>query len=79
MNELRTHIIVDPEIRFGKPCIKGTRITVCDILQWLSTGMTEQEIIADYPELQETNIRAALAFAAERDAMTKVVAHETVA
>jgi uncharacterized protein (DUF433 family) len=79
MNELRKHIVIDPEIRFGKPCIKGTRITVGDILQWLSAGMTEHEIIADYPELQETYIRAALAFAAERDAMTKVIAHETVA
>jgi len=79
MNELMAHIVVDPEIRFGKPCIKGTRITVGDILQWLSTGMTEQEIIADYPELEETHIRAALAFAAERDAMTKVITHETVA
>jgi uncharacterized protein (DUF433 family) len=68
MNELRTHIVIDPEIRFGKPCIKGTRITVGDILQWLSGGMTEQEIISDYPELQRTHIRAALAFAAERDA-----------
>ena len=67
MHELRTQIVVDPEIRFGKPCIKGTRITVGDILQWLSGGMTEQEIIEDYPELQKTHIRAALAFAAERD------------
>jgi uncharacterized protein (DUF433 family) len=79
MNELREFIVVDPEIRFGKPCIKGTRITVGDILQWLSGGMTEQEIISDYPELQITHIRAALAFAAERDAMTKVVVHEAVA
>jgi uncharacterized protein (DUF433 family) len=79
MNELREYIVVDPEIRFGKPCIKGTRITVGDILQWLSGGMTEQEIITDYPELQITHIRAALAFAAERDAMTKVVVHEAVA
>ena len=79
MNELREYIVVDPEIRFGKPCIKGTRITVGDILQWLSGGMTEQEIIADYPELQITHIRAALAFAAERDAMTKVIVHEAVA
>ena len=79
MNELRKHIIVDPEIRFGKPCIKGTRITVGDILQWLSGGMTEQEIVTDYPELQIIHIRAALAFAAERDAMTKVVVHEAVA
>ena len=79
MNELRTYIGIDPEIRFGKPCIKGTRITVGDILQWLSGGMTEQEIIEDYPELQIIHIRAALAFAAERDAMTKVVVHEAVA
>ena len=66
MNELRTHIVVDNEIRFGKPCIKGTRITVGDILQWLSAGMSEQEIITDYPELQQIHIKAALAFAAER-------------
>jgi len=79
MYELRTHIVVDPEIRFGKPCIRGTRITVGDILQWLSGGMTEQEIIEDYPELQKAHIRAALAFAAERDTITKVVAHEVVA
>jgi uncharacterized protein (DUF433 family) len=79
MNELRAHIVINPEIRFGKPCIKGTRITVGDILQWLSGGMTEQEIIEDYPELQTAHIKAALAFAAERDVMTKVVVHETVA
>ena len=79
MNELRAYIVVDPEIRFGKPCIKGTRITVGDVLQWLSGGMTEQQILADYPELQSIHIRVALAFAAERDAMTKVLVHETVA
>ena len=79
MTELRNHIVIDNEIRFGKPCIKGTRITVGDILQWLSSGMTEQEILEDYPELQKTHIKAALAFAAERDAMTKVIVHETVA
>jgi uncharacterized protein (DUF433 family) len=79
MNELKTHIVIDSEIRFGKPCIKGTRITVGDILQWLSNGMTEQEILEDYPELQKIHIKAALAFAAERDVMTKVLVHETVA
>ena len=79
MSELRTHIVVDPEIRFGKPCIKGTRITVGDILQWLSGGMSEQEILADYPELREIHIRAALVFAADRDAGTRVIVHETVA
>jgi uncharacterized protein (DUF433 family) len=76
--ELRTYIVIDSEIRFGKPCIKGTRITVGDILQWLSNGMTEQEILEDYPELQQIHIKAALAFATERDAMTRVLVHETV-
>jgi uncharacterized protein (DUF433 family) len=61
MNELRTHIVIDPEIRFGKPCIKGTRITVGDILQWLSGGMTEEEIIEDYPELEKVHIKAVCA------------------
>jgi uncharacterized protein (DUF433 family) len=78
MNELRAHVVIDNEIRFGKPCIKGTRITVGDILQWLSTGMSEQETLDDYPELQKIHIKAALAFAAERDIMTKVIVHETV-
>ena len=79
MDEFRTHIVLNNEIRFGKPCIKGTRITVGDILQWFSAGMTEQEILDDYPELQRVHIRAALAFAADRDSMTKVIVHETVA
>jgi len=79
MNETRMYIGIDPQIRFGKPCIKGTRISVGDILQWLSSGMTEQDIIDDYPELQKIHIRAALAFAAERDAITKVAVHEVVA
>ncbi|MDR1174159.1 MAG: DUF433 domain-containing protein [Treponema sp.] len=75
MNELRAYISIDPGIRFGKPCIKGTRITVGDILGWLSSGMTNQEILEDYPELQEVHIRSALAFAAERDAVTKIIIH----
>jgi uncharacterized protein (DUF433 family) len=79
MNDLANYITIDHDIRFGKPCIKGTRITVGDILQWLSEGMSTQEILEDYPELQEMHIRAALAFAAQRDAMTKVFVHETVA
>ena len=73
MNELTSYIVIDNSIRFGKPCIKGTRITVGDILQWLSSGMTNQEIIKDFPELEEIHIRAALA----QDAMTEVVVYET--
>jgi uncharacterized protein (DUF433 family) len=78
MQELSAYITVDPEICFGKPCVKGTRITVGDILRWLSSGMTVEEIIEDYPELQEVHIRAVLAFAATRDKMTRVFVHEAV-
>ena len=74
MNELLSYISIDPEIRSGKPCIKGTRITVGDILQWLASGMSIPEILDDYPLLKEEHIRAALAFAANREAHTKIVA-----
>ena len=79
MQELTTYISINPDIRFGKPCIKGTRISVGDILGWLSTGMTTAEIIEDYPEIQEVHILATLAFAATRDKITKVFVHEAVA
>jgi len=79
MQELTAYISINPDIRFGKPCIIGTRISVGDILGWLSTGMTSKEIIEDYPELQEIHILSALAFAATRDKITKVFVHEAVA
>jgi uncharacterized protein (DUF433 family) len=79
MNLLSEYITIDPDIRFGKPCIKGTRISVGDILGWLSEGISTKEILEDYPELTETYIRAALAFAARRDAMTQVLIHEVTA
>ena len=56
-----------PGIRSGKPCIKGTRITVTDILEYLAGGMTEEQILADFPDLRPDHIRAALAFAAARE------------
>jgi len=52
-------ITINPEIRFGKPCIKGTRIAVQDILGWLAAGMSVQEICEDFPELSEASIREA--------------------
>jgi uncharacterized protein (DUF433 family) len=72
MDLLSGHITINPDIRFGKPCIKETRISVGDILGWLSKGISTKEILEDYPELTEIHIRAALAFAARRDAMTQV-------
>jgi uncharacterized protein (DUF433 family) len=62
MENFVSYISIDPEIRFGKPCIKGTRIAVTDILQWLASGMTHEEILDDYPALQDIHIRAALHF-----------------
>jgi uncharacterized protein (DUF433 family) len=57
----KEYIEVDPEIRFGKPVIKGTRITVYDVLQWLALGMSHEEIISDFPQLNENQILACLA------------------
>lgn len=60
-------ITIDPEKRGGKPCIRGLRITVYDVLGWLASGMTPAEIIEDYPELTQGDIMACLAFAADRE------------
>ncbi|HAL81454.1 MAG TPA: hypothetical protein DCO83_03810 [Mucilaginibacter sp.] len=68
----KEYIEVDPEIRFGKPVIKGTRITVYDVLQWLASGMTYKEIISDFPQLTEKQILACLAYAANKERIIKV-------
>ena len=60
-------ITIDPAKRGGKPCIRGLRITVYDVLDYLAGGMTESEIIADFPDLTVDDIRACLAFAANRE------------
>lgn len=65
--ELLDKITIEPGKRGGKPCVRGLRITVYDVLGWLAAGMTEQEILADYPELTSEDIRACLAYAAERE------------
>ena len=63
----KAYIEIKSDKRFGQPCIVNTRITVFDILFWLASGMSNTEIIEDYPELQEEHIKAALQFAAERE------------
>ena len=65
--DYRDRIVIDPEIRFGKPCVRGTRITVGDVLSYLASGMSEQQILTDFPQLTSGDIRACLAFAAERE------------
>ena len=74
MNDLLLYILMNPDVRSGKPCIKGTRITVGDILQWLASGMSVTEILEDFPSLKEEHVRSALAFAANREMYMKVVA-----
>lgn len=60
-------ISVNPAVRSGAPCIKGTRITAYDVLEYLAGGMSEDEILADFPDLTRDDIRACLAFAATRE------------
>jgi len=65
--DYRDRVVIDPEIRFGKPCVRGTRITVGDVLSYLASGMSEQELLSDFPQLTREDVRACLAFAAERE------------
>lgn len=69
---LLERITVDPDVRFGKPCIRGHRITVQEILEWLSDGASPAQILADYPQLEPDDFRAVYAYAAELAAGTKV-------
>jgi len=70
----RDIITVEPGKRSGKPCIRGMRMTVYDVLSYLAAGMTHEEIIADFPSLTEEDILACLSYAAERERQT-LVAH----
>jgi uncharacterized protein (DUF433 family) len=67
------YIEIDPQKRFGKPIIIGTRISVYDVLSWLSEGMSINDIISDFPELNETQIKACLSYAADKEHKLRVV------
>jgi len=67
---LLERIAIDPAIRFGKPCVRGTRIAVGDVMEYLAGGMSEDEILSDFPQLTRDDIRACLAYAAERERRT---------
>jgi uncharacterized protein (DUF433 family) len=67
MIDYKQYITINPETRFSKPVIIGTRITVFDVLNWLANGMTIENIIQDYPELHEIHIKACLSYAADRE------------
>jgi uncharacterized protein (DUF433 family) len=74
MKPWQEYIVVNPEVRFGKPTIVGTRISVGDILSYLASGMSKKTILEDYPELSNEAILAALAYAANREQITKILA-----
>jgi uncharacterized protein (DUF433 family) len=67
-------ITIEADRRFGKPCIRGMRISVYDVLSWLASGMSELEIFEDFPELTKEDIKAVLTYAADREHRLKVVA-----
>ena len=71
--DYKDHITIEADKRGGKPCIRGMRITVYDILEYLASGMSEDEIVEDFPELTKDDIKACLAFAANRERkLTKI-------
>jgi uncharacterized protein (DUF433 family) len=65
--DYRAIVTIEPGKRGGKPCIRGLRITVYDLLEYLASGISEPEILADFPDLTSDDIRACLAFAADRE------------
>ena len=70
--DYRKIITIEPGKRGGKPCIRGLRITVGDVLGWIAAGMSHREIIDDFPDLTEEDIHASLAFAADRERNTSI-------
>ncbi len=71
--DYRPFITIEPGKRSGKPCIRGLRITVTDVLEYLASGMSVAEVLADFPDLTADDIRACLAFAADRERRLSVV------
>ena len=72
--DYRTVITVEPGKRGGRACIRGMRIAVADVLGWLAVGMSPADILAEYPELTEQDIRAALSYAADRERRVAIAA-----
>ncbi|MBP6430453.1 MAG: DUF433 domain-containing protein [Ferruginibacter sp.] len=72
MMSVNQFIVIDKSIRFGKPTVKGTRISVADVLNWLAEGMTIKEIIEDFPQLNAEQIKACLKYAASKESKLAV-------
>ncbi|MBI2560874.1 MAG: DUF433 domain-containing protein [candidate division NC10 bacterium] len=75
----RARITFEPGKRSGKPCVRGLRITVSEVLEYLASGMTEDDILRDFPDLTRDDIRACLAFAADRERKISIRAAHTSA
>lgn len=73
MMDYKQYIEINPSIRFGKPVLKGTRISVFDVLGWLAADMTFEEIILDYPSLTKNHILACLAYSADKERKVEIV------
>lgn len=69
----KDYIEIYSKVRFGKPCIRGTRISVYDVLSWLASGMSIEEILVDFPELTKEQILACLGFSADRERRVSIV------
>ena len=67
MIDYKSIIKINPDKRFGKPCVRDTRITVFDVLNWLAAGMSHEEILNDFPELTIEDIKACLTYAADKE------------
>ena len=67
MIDYRSRITIDPDKRGGKPCIRGLRITVYDVLEYLASGMSIEDLLDDFPDLERDDVLATLAFAADRE------------
>ena len=65
--DYRDYITIDPDKRGGKPCVRGLRITVYEVLEYLASDMTEDQILADFPDLTRDDLKACIAFAADRE------------
>jgi uncharacterized protein (DUF433 family) len=72
MTDYRKIITINPEKRFGKPCVRNTRITVFDVLGWLASGMSQEEILEDFPELSEEDLSACLSYAADKESKIRI-------
>lgn len=79
MQELKNTITINPQIRSGKPTIRGMRITVGDILGWLGSGMSVEEIVSDFPELTREDILCAMQYAAMRENRVEIVYADKIA